>query len=64
MRERTLDRKAQDVGHEEVHTVLDKHYNIGKSQNDSEAIGVFLQRHTGDPVIKVQIPSPHLCKDQ
>ena len=29
------------------------HHLIGKSQNDSEHIGLFVQRHAGDPAVKV-----------
>jgi hypothetical protein len=31
----------------------DAHHLIGKSQNDSEHIGLFAQKHAGDPAVKV-----------
>jgi len=31
----------------------DAHHVIGKSQNDSEHIGLFVQKHAGDPAVKV-----------
>jgi hypothetical protein len=31
-------------------------YHIGKSQNESEVIPVFLQKHAGDPAVKVSRP--------
>jgi len=32
------------------------HHGIGKSQNDSENIPLFLKKYAGDPAIKVLIP--------
>jgi hypothetical protein len=31
----------------------DAHHVIGESQNDSEHIGLFVQKHAGDPAVKV-----------
>jgi hypothetical protein len=31
----------------------DVHHHIGKSQNNPEHIGFFVQKHSGDPAIKV-----------
>jgi hypothetical protein len=31
----------------------DVHHCIGKSQNEPEHIGLFVQKHSGDPAVKV-----------
>jgi hypothetical protein len=36
-------------------TSPDSHYSIGKTENFPEHIGEFVQRHVGDPAIKVDL---------
>ena len=50
--------RNQDAGiplNEEVTVTPDTHHAIGKSQNFPEKIPLFLQKHAGDPSIKVKI---------
>jgi hypothetical protein len=38
---------------EEVATSPEAHFHVGKSQNYPENIPLFLQRHLGDPAVRV-----------
>jgi hypothetical protein len=46
-------RKAGKAMQEDVSNKPDVHHNIGKSQNFPESIPLFLQKHAGDPAVKV-----------
>jgi len=39
---------------EEVATSPEAHFHVGKSQNHPEHIPLFLQRHLGDPAVRVR----------
>lgn len=41
------------VQEEEVATSPEARFHVGKSQNYPESIPLFLQRHVGDPAVKV-----------
>jgi hypothetical protein len=46
-------RQTKNVGNEEVASSPDAHHHIGKSENNPEHIGRFLQEHADDPATKV-----------
>jgi hypothetical protein len=49
--------KKAGTAQEEVPGKPDAHHVIGKSQNHPENIPLFLQKHAGDPAVKVSSPS-------
>lgn len=42
-----------NIDAEALPSTPDVHHHIGKSQNNSEHIGLFVQKHLGDPAVKV-----------
>jgi hypothetical protein len=54
---RARHQKAGTPPREEVAATPDMHHVIGKSQNYPENIPLFLQKHAGDPAIKVEAAS-------
>jgi hypothetical protein len=51
LRERLEKSGATEV--DETADTPDAHHLIGKSQNDAEHIGLFVQKHAGDPAVRV-----------
>lgn len=50
-----LDRSAKPVFEAETGTSSNDRYHIGKTQNHPENIISFVQKHTGDPAVKVSL---------
>jgi hypothetical protein len=42
---------------DKIATSPDVHHHIGKSQNQHEHVGLFVQKHSGDPAVQVYFHS-------
>lgn len=51
---RAQQQKAGKPSSEQVANKPEAHHIIGKSQNYPENISLFLQKHAGDPAVKVR----------